>query len=392
MSFLGDSVGLVALLLYVADETKSAIAVALLMLVGDFVPQLFSPVAGAIADRVDRRLVMITCEGGQAALVLVIALTLPPLPILLPLVAARSLLATVFQPASRAAVPGLVADDQLPRANSLIGFGTHGLDVIGPLVAAVLLPFLHIRGLLIFDAATFAASAVLLLTLPKLARPVRESATTILGDARDGLAYLWRHKVIRVIAFGFCAVVAFNAVDDVALVFLAKDALHQGDSATSALYAGVGAGLLAGFAVLARWSGRVPAVVLLLVGFAVSSLGNLLTGLAWALAAALGMQFIRGFGIAAIDTGHDTLVQRVVPEALLGRVFGNIYGAVGVAAGASYILGGLLLEATGPRTTLLAAGAGGLVVTAIVAAVLPHRLRQAGTPEQAEAGRGQGQQ
>jgi MFS family permease len=96
------------------------------------------------------------------------------------------------------------------------------------------------------------------------------------------------------------------------------------------------------------------------------------------------MQFIRGAGIAALDTGHDTLVQRVVPAPLLGRVFGNIYGAVGVAAGASYVLGGLLLDATGPRTTLITAGGGGLVVTALVALKLPGTLRQAGTPQQAQ--------
>ena len=76
MSFLGDSVGLVALLLYVANDTGSALAVAMLMLVGDFAPQLLSPIAGAIADRLDRRLVMISCEVGQALLVLAIALGL----------------------------------------------------------------------------------------------------------------------------------------------------------------------------------------------------------------------------------------------------------------------------------------------------------------------------
>ena len=374
MSFLGDSVGLVALLLYVATDTRSALAVALLMLVGDFVPQLLSPIAGTIADRLDRRVVMISCEVGQALLVLAIALTLPPLPVLLILVGLRSLLATVFQPASRAAVPSLVPDEHLPRANSLIGAGTHGLDVLGPLVAAALLPVLHIRGLLMFDAATFAVSAVLLMTLSRLPRAARITATTVLGDAAEGLRYLWQHKVIRVVALGFCAVVAFNGVDDVALVFLAKDALHQGDSAASALYAGVGAGMLVGFAVLARWSGRVPMVVLLLIGYAVSSLGNLLTGLAWALVVAFGMQFIRGVGIAAMDTGHHTLIQRVVPEPLLGRVFANLYGAIGVSAGLSYVLGGLVLDATGPRFVLIAAGAGGLLVTGIVAALLPRRL------------------
>jgi MFS family permease len=322
---------------------------------------------------------MVCCEVGQALLVLAIALTLPPLPVLLVLVALRSCLATVFQPASRAAVPSLVPDEHLPRANSLIGAGTHGLDVVGPLVAAALLPVLHIRGLLLFDAATFALSAVLLLTLPRLRRQEPEVRTTVIGDAAEGLRYLWRNKVIRVVTLGFFAIVVANGLDDVALVFLAKDVLHGSDSAASALYAGVGAGLLVGFAVLARLSGRVPMVVLILIGYAVSSLGNLLSGLAWALVAAFGMQFIRGVGIAATDTGHHTLIQRVVPEALLGRVFGNFYGAVGMAAGLSYLIGGLVLDATGPRFVLVAGGAGGVLVAGIVAVVLPRQLAKAGS-------------
>jgi MFS family permease len=100
LSFFGDSVGLIALLLYTAQRFGSGLAVAFLMLAGDFVPSLVSPVAGAIADRLDRRLVMISCELIQGALVATIALTLPTLPILLVLVAVQTCVAAVFQPAS----------------------------------------------------------------------------------------------------------------------------------------------------------------------------------------------------------------------------------------------------------------------------------------------------
>ena len=63
---------------------------------------------------------------------------------------------------------------------------------------------------------------------------------------------------------------------------LARDSLDAGESGTSVLYAGVGAGVLVGFMLLGRIGQRVPIVVLLLAGYLVSSLGNLLTGLAWA--------------------------------------------------------------------------------------------------------------
>ncbi len=116
--------------------------------------------------------------------------------------------------------------------------------------------------------------------------------------------------------------------------------------------------------------------LLIVAGYAVSSLGNLLTGTATVILAALGFQVVRGLGIAAIDVGHDTLIQRLVPARLLGRAFGNFYGAVGAAAGLSYIFGGLLLDATNPRVTLIVAGSGGLAAAALAATLLPRALRR----------------
>ena len=115
--------------------------------------------------------------------------------------------------------------------------------------------------------------------------------------------------------------------------------------------------------------------VLLLAGFAVSSVGNLLTGLAWAVAAAFTLQAVRGLGLAAMDVASNTLLQRLVPDHLLGRVFGNLYGLVGVAAGLSYVGGGLLLDATSAPVTFVAAGTAGTLITAAVALALHRALR-----------------
>jgi MFS family permease len=59
-----------------------------------------------------------------------------------------------------------------------------------------------------------------------------------------------------------------------------------------------------------------------------------------------------------------------VPQDLLGRVFGTLYGGIGVAAAFAYLLGGLLLDRTTPRVAFVAAGSAGLVVTAVTALAL----------------------
>ncbi|MFF3437081.1 MFS transporter [Streptosporangium sp. NPDC002721] len=240
----------------------------------------------------------------------------------------------------------------------------------------MLFPFIGVRGVLLVDAASFLLAGALLLRLrsPPPIPAEGGEGSSLLQDAKSGLGYIWSAKVVRIIALGFCAVVAFNGVDDVALVLLAKVNFAAGDSAVGLLLGAVGIGLLLGYALMTRYSTRVPLVVLLIAGFAVSGVGNLLTGLAWAVAAAFATQFVRGFGIAAMDVATNTMLQRLVPPRMLGRVFGNLYGAVGVAAALSYVAGGFLLDATSAPVTLIIAG-GGTLATVVVALTLPGVLR-----------------
>ncbi|MEO6090210.1 MAG: MFS transporter [Umezawaea sp.] len=370
VSSLGDSLGLVALLLHVATTTGHASSVALLLLAGDGVPALVGPVAGAVSDRFHLTRVVVVCGAVQAALTAVIAVWLPSLGPLLVLVAVRGLANQVFGPASRSLLPLVVADRDLDGANAALGFGANGGEAVGPMLAAALLPLVGVRGVLFADAVTFLIAAVLL-AIPRLAARPQDTAprSGFWRDTGDGLRYLAATPLIRAVGLGFVAIVAANGVDDVALVFLATDTLHAGGSAVAILLAGAGVGLFLGYALLTR-SPRLGMPALLVVGFGVSSAGNLLTGLAWAVAAAFAVQAVRGLGVAAMDVAVTTLVQRTVPAALLGRVFGSLYSAVGLAAALSYVLGGLLIDATGPRTTFLLAGGAGLVVTAVVAAAL----------------------
>jgi MFS family permease len=391
VSFLGDALGLVALMLYVTETTGQALAVAILLLVGDFAPALLGPLTGTISDRFDLKRVMVNCELVQAGLMIVIALWLPPLPLLLALVALRAIAGQIFQPASRAAVPGVVADRDLVSANAAIGIGTNGGEALGPLLAALLVPILDTRGVLLLDAATFVASAALLTFLPCSQRdsPDDTPRATFLADTKTGLRYIWSTPMVRTIGLGFFAIVAFNGIDDVALVFLATDTVaHDGlggrDAAVGLLLAAVGIGLFIGYALLAR-PHRLAMGTLLLAGFAISSAGNLLTGLAWAVAAAFVVQTIRGLGIAAMDVAVNTMLQRDVPRDLLGRVFGSLYGAIGVAAALAYLLGGLLIDLASARIAFLVGGTGGLLATLAVAAAL-RRSRRGDQGKRSNAG------
>ncbi|WP_439659711.1 MFS transporter [Lentzea sp. HUAS TT2] len=372
VSVVGDALSLVTLMVHVQSVLGKAIAVAALLLVGDFAPSLLSPLTGVISDRFDRRTVMIVCEVAQGVLLAVIAFTLPPLPLLLALVGVRAVIGQIFIPASRAAVPSLVAEKDLAQANTALGLGSNSADVIGPFLAALLLQFMDTRGVLLVDAVSFGLSALLLLRLPKLVVP-SEPGETVFTDVKAGVSEIWRNRPLRIVFLGFCGVVACTAIDDVAVLQLTMGVFGESDSVAGLVLGAVGIGLLLGYALLANGSARWSMVALLVTGFLVSSAGNLFTGLAWGVASAFALQAVRGLGIAAMDVAHSTLIQRLVPGDRTGRVFGNFYGGIGVAAAVSYIAGGLLIDVAGPRLILVVAGGAGVLVSLWVVAAARAR-------------------
>lgn len=111
ISYVGDGIGLVALVLYVKSELDSGVGIATLLL-AQSLPRLLGPFAGALVDRVERRSLMVGCDLGQSAVFAVIVMARPPLAPVIAMVAVASLLATLFGPANRSAVPAFVSERQ----------------------------------------------------------------------------------------------------------------------------------------------------------------------------------------------------------------------------------------------------------------------------------------
>jgi MFS family permease len=242
--------------------------------------------------------------------------------------------------------------------------------VIGPPVAGLLFAWAGgARAVLAVDALTFLAVVPLLVGL-RLSTPDRGPVTTtVRADALDGLRALWRTPVLRALALSFWLFVLASGPDDLVLPFLGADELGADPVAIGILLGGASAGLLLGLVTVVRWGRSWAPLRAVLTGFAIAALGNLLTAAAPIVAVAVLTQVVRGAGTALVEAHVRTLVQRTVPRALLGRVLANLYGGVGVAAAASYAIGGPLLDATSPRVMfvlisglgLVAAGAGALL-------------------------------
>lgn len=369
---------LVALLLYVEDTEGSGLAVGLLALAITLPSLLAGLLAGTVVDRSEQRTLMIACDVGRALVYGAIAGFLPRFPLLLALVALGSALDAVFSPAGRSSVPALVAPEDLRAANAWLGTALNMQVVFGPLAGGVVADALGVRAALAGNALTFLASATLLTRLPPLRYRRAEDAepATFVEAVRAGFFYVASHAAARAVVASLFLAVTFAAVDNVAVVFLARDVFEASPVGFGVLASAFGIGMLVASVTLTSARLRAAAGGLFLVGMLMSGAGTLLTGLAPTLAVAVGVYALAGAGNAIQNVGSDTLVQESVAPHMLGRVFSLV--RTGAVAGSSLaaVGAGVLLDLTSPRAVLVIGGCGVLAVLVLAWFLLPAPARR----------------
>jgi MFS family permease len=368
-SQVGDGAALIALLLYVRDLEHSGVAIGALLL-AQSLPHLAGPLMGTLIDRLDLKRVMVACDLAQAALFVAIAVWQPPFIALLAVVAVASLLDTTFGPAASSSVPQLVERNDLMRANAWVGSALNFQVAVGPLLGGTLVSLFGVRGGLGANAASFVVSAVLLMTVPGLGRARVEDSGGVAAAGLAGLAYAWRNPVVRWLLIGVLLLVAFAAVDNVALVFLTRDTLRLSAAAFGVVAAAFGLGMLVSSIGLLAWRHPPRPAAILGVSWFLTAAGTLVTGLAPNGLAAGAMQAVAGVGNGAENIAADTLIQQAVPREMLGRVFGLFGTAAFTGSALAYVLAGVLLDATSPRVTFIVGGSGALLVVIALAPFL----------------------
>lgn len=388
LSFLGDAMANVALVLIAAQPrpgVSAAWAVSWLLL-AQTIPQTLGPLLGLLADRLDRRALMIALNLAQAAVVALLAAPGLPFSATLLLVAVLFLLATVFLPASQSVLPALLAEEALGEANAWLRLGLNVGLAVGPALAGFLLLVAGAPTVLLLDAATFLLSALLLARLPHLpprTAPASQADAGTVGlagvwaELREGFGYLRRQPIARTVTLGLFLVTLFVAIDNVGLIFLARESLRAGTTGYSVLLAGYGAGMVLGPLLLLRLIRRVPTGRLYWVSVGGMGAATLVCGLAPTLAIAALCQVLVGTSNGVENISYDTLLQRAVEPELRGRIFGAAYSAPYVALLLTYSVGGLLLELTSPRVVFVIGGAGTFGTALLLAALLRAQAARA---------------
>src|SRR5918912_1779431 len=159
-SFVGDAVSTVALVILVVQITGSASAVGG-ALVARLLPSLASPLTGVLADRLDRRVILVASDLTRTILVLGIVFA-RELVILYALIFLMRVARTFFNPTVRAAFPSVVGSGDLTRANALISGAFSASIMVGPAFGGLLVASLGVDAAFLLDAVTLLVSAAFL--------------------------------------------------------------------------------------------------------------------------------------------------------------------------------------------------------------------------------------
>ena len=372
----GDWLYIVAIFVLIYRETGDAALVGLFGAVRVIPYVVLSIPAGLIADRFDRRLVLLISDLWRGSmmvlLTILVILEAPVLPI-----AAVAILATCgsafWYPAFGAYLPNLVTDErQLGPANSAWASLQNLSFIIGPAVGGLLLAFGGVKVAFILNALTFVVIAFILWSLPP-SRPHPKAAESAAGWPAGPVSAV---RVARRPIAGLLIVQAMAGFLDsgmqVLTVVLAINVLNAGEAANGYLNAAIGVGgllgaIASGVLVLRRNLGT-P----LILGALVFGIGLVVLGVVPILAVAAIALIVAYTGAILLDVVMTTIFQRVVPDEQRGRWTG-ILGSLFTLAGAGGALALPVLVVNVGAAPTLSVAAAALVVATVAGRILIGR-------------------
>ena len=323
---------------------------------------ILGPLGGVIADRFSRQRLMVACDLIRLALMAalaVVAVSHLPVVIAPALAAVATLAASPYLPCVAATTPRLVPDADLPGANAARSAVT-GLGVVaGPALGGILLLLGSPALAFIVNGVTFGLSALAVLAIRGGAafRPGTpdERPAGLLRGVAEGAAVLRAHpQALRLVGADIMCSLVYG-MQTVLLILVARQA-GLGLHGYGYLFAGIGAGSLAGTALASRALRCPHPRVILLTALAIVGVPMLaLAGTRWG-PLAIGLAAATGAGAILVEIMTETGLQRILPAEMFGRAYGLALPASlgGIVAGA--LIAPLLVSLLGGTGALIACG------------------------------------
>lgn len=390
ISVFGSSAASVALSWHLWETTRSSGWVAAAFLSGSLVLGIASLPAGALADRVDRRRLMIVSDLAAAGCFTALAIAAwrdaPPLVLVL-LMGLGALAESPFMAASQAAIPNLVDDVDLPWANALLARVQMLVSMVAPAAGGALAGAFGTQLVLGANAVSFLASALLVASITvrfSLVRTVAQESEAGDGPGRSrAIRIAWSDPLLRATIFpGF---IAFIGVGFVAVANPRLAESYDLDAfGLGLLWSAPMVGALAASFVVRRLlePGREFRVVV--VGLALHGVGLGVVAVTDLLAATLAGMVVLGVGIGITAPARQTVIQRHSADTVRASLFGLMESIGWISFAISGVAAGAFVDAVGTK------GAYAIAATLFFAGVALQLVLRAGprlTPPPGSGGR-----
>lgn len=394
VSQFGDALYFLILAFMVGKLTGSAAMVGYIGALKALPYLLLGPYAGVLADRIDRKIIMLASDLLSATVLLglgVVVWLAPAPPIWTIFVAASSLaiINVFFLPAKSAAIPNLVPTDRLLEANSLSSATQSMMPLIGLALSATALgaiyaiyPDYFFLTAIVVNAASFLYSAYCISTLPSI-RPDRagQPKQRVLDDTRAGIAFIWKNHVLKVTLLLSMLLNLFVA--PFMVVYIAANNLWFGGKFSTLAWFEFSftLGMVIGSIIVGRLSIRRP-------GFAFC-IGLVVVGASIAMLA-IGPYFwnmvlwnlVAGLAIPYASVPINTYFQLVVPDSFRGRVNSAITMAAMGVMPLGMMLAGIVTAKIGVVLMFIVMGGG--MVAASAFGLIDGPFRNATMPGDSE--------
>jgi MFS family permease len=358
LSRLGDRIAPVALAFGVIDSGGSAADLGLVVAAGTIPFALFAIAAGVWGDRIPRRRVMIASDAVRAVVQVVTGVLLitgnAEVWMLAGLAAIYGTGDAFFWPAMNGLLPETIESDRLQEANALLGGAQSASNILGPVIAGVLIAVADPGGAILLDAATFIASIFFLLriapgTLGTGAQEGEEEG--FLEQLRGG----WRE--VRSRTWVWTGLIALGAYHVIVLpaVFVLGPILSErelnGASDWAIIVAGFGVGSVIGQVLIYRLPFRRP-LRASFIGFVIASSQAAIIGSGLPVAAIAALESVTGVAVSIAFTLWETSLQQHIPPRALSRVSSYDFTASVGLMPIGLALAGPISDAIGLHATL----------------------------------------
>ena len=361
----------VGIAVYAYDRTHSAAWVAAVT-VGRYVPALvLSWLAGRLVDRLPRRGLAVAADSGCAAIMLLLALfgaLDAPVWVMTLVAAVSSTLARIQATALLSLAADVVVESKLVRASMLAGAWEAIATAAGSAAASAVLVRFTPPSLFLLNAVSFVASAAVVANVRSVRATrtrVRPASTTPAQPRGTSGVVFWPLQATRAVA------AAVYGVDVVLLTVIASRQLHAGTSGYGWLLSAAGVGGLTAVLPSRRDHGRSTAT-LASGGLLVYALPLMIFAFSPPIGGGIAIQVVRGLGSVLVASSVISGLQRAVPSAMAGRVFGATQSLVLAGTCVGAVAAPVLLAVAGFKATLLIVA---VVPAAVQVVLIPFLVR-----------------